>query len=328
MANHETDVSVAERQVYILSLLSSSRTGYTAQELANRLDTLGAGVTKRTILRDIDELSLNYAIEEEERNGKTYFKSGKFSLSGVDLTMEDMLSISFLRAMLSDYQQTQIGQSATEMLDKLTGKMSTLNQKHLEELKQIIAMGDSRAKEMSDVDPEIEASVTDAIDKKCKVKIKYHAWNSNEDSERVIHPFRFLFLDHNLCVEAYCELRKEKRTFRLSRIAAAEVLKDHFELPKEVDTDTRFLYISGDKPVDVKLQFDKETGRYIKEYHKQRADKLTDNDDGVLFEKKTGITTELLRWILQYGAGVKVLEPTELKDLVAEEIRKMADTYK
>ena len=65
------DVSVSQRQIYILSLLSQNPKGYLAEEIRERLHHWDIDVTKRTIQRDIDELSLNYGIGEEERAGKT-----------------------------------------------------------------------------------------------------------------------------------------------------------------------------------------------------------------------------------------------------------------
>ena len=80
MANHEKEISVAERQLYILSLLSQNPIGYTAEEIVEKLKKWEVVLTKRTIQRDIDELSMSYAIEEEERDGRTYFKARKFSV--------------------------------------------------------------------------------------------------------------------------------------------------------------------------------------------------------------------------------------------------------
>ena len=48
------DVSVSQRQIYILSLLSQNPKGYLAEEIRERLHRWDIDVTKRTILRDID----------------------------------------------------------------------------------------------------------------------------------------------------------------------------------------------------------------------------------------------------------------------------------
>ena len=80
MNEGEKGISVSQRQIYILSLLSENPKGYSAEEIRERLHQWDIDVTKRTILRDIDELSLNYGIGEEERSGKTYFYADKYTL--------------------------------------------------------------------------------------------------------------------------------------------------------------------------------------------------------------------------------------------------------
>jgi len=66
------DASQIERQLYILSLLSESRVGYSIDELKKNLDAIGVDVSKKTIERDIDFLSTgNFFVTEEKRNKKT-----------------------------------------------------------------------------------------------------------------------------------------------------------------------------------------------------------------------------------------------------------------
>ena len=93
--------------------------GYTIDELTELLNKWGAGVMKRSISRDIDDLSTSYAIIEEERNNKTYYKANKFNLKNVDLTVSDMLSISFLEQLLKPYQNLTVGQNAAKIIKRI-----------------------------------------------------------------------------------------------------------------------------------------------------------------------------------------------------------------
>lgn len=330
MANHEKEISVAERQIYILSLLSQNPFGYTADEIVEKLKKWDVVLTKRTINRDIDELSMSYAIEEEERNGKTYFLARKFSMSNVDLTMRDLMAISFMQQLVQQYDHTIMGAVAEEMLRKIVENTGNLNQKHLAELEQSIRIIDRNEWKNQDVDPEIEQLITAAIEKQYKIEIQYHSWNSDETTTRVIRPYCITLIDQYLCVEGYCELRKELRTFRLSRIQKVTVLKDSFEIPKEYqkqESENKFIYLGGKYTELLVIQFDAETGRYVKEYEAHRADSLTENEEGVLFEKQTAITSEVVRWILKFGAGAKVLQPQSLVRQIRVEAEKMKELY-
>lgn len=330
MANHEKEISVAERQIYILSLLSQNPIGYTADEIVDKLKKWDVVLTKRTINRDIDELSMSYAIEEEERNGKTYFLARKFSMENVDLTIQDLMAISFMQRLVQQYEHTTMGVAADGMLRKIVANTGNLNRKHIEELSKSIRIVDGNEWKNQDVKPEIEQMITAAIEKQTKIEIQYHSWNSDETTKRVIHPYSITLLDQYLCVEGYCELRNELRTFRLSRIQSVAVLKEHFDIPEEYhkrEQENKFIYLGGKTTETLVIQFDKETGRYVKEYEAHRADLLTENEEGVLFQKQTAITTEVLRWILKFGAGAKVLQPDGLVEQLRKETERMWKQY-
>lgn len=330
MANHEKEISVAERQIYILSLLSQNPIGYTADEIVEKLKKWDVILTKRTINRDIDELSMSYAIEEEERNGKTYFLARKFSMENVDLTIQDLMAISFMQQLVQQYEHTAMGMAAEEMLRKIAANTGNLNRKHMEELSKSIRIVDGNEWKNQDVKPEIEQMITAAIEKQTKIEICYHSWNSDEITRRIIHPFSLTLIDRYLCVEGYCELRREIRTFRLSRIQSITVLKEGFSFPEDYDKkryENQFIYLSGKHAETLLIQFDQETGRYVKEYEAHRADRLTENEAGLLFEKHTAITTEVLRWILKFGAGAKVLQPEGFVEQVRKETEQMWKQY-
>lgn len=331
MANHEKEITVAERQIYILSLLSQNPIGYTADEIVEKLKKWDVVLTKRTINRDIDELSLSYAIEEEERNGKTYFLARKFSMENVDLTIQDLMAISFMRRLAEQYEHTVMGVAAVEMLQKIAANTGNLNRKHIEALSRSIRIADGNEWKNQDVSPEIEQIITAAIEKQTKVEIRYHSWNGDRTTSRVICPYSLILIDQYLCVEGYCELRQELRTFRLSRIQEATVLREQFQIPKdyhEREQKNKFIYLSGKNTEKLVIQFDQETGRYVKEYEAHRADRLTENEEGLLFEKQTAITAEVLRWVLKFGAGARVLQPEEFVEQVRKETEAMWQLYK
>ena len=75
----------------------------------------------------------------------------------------------------------------------------------------------------------------------------------------------------------------------------------------------------------IKLQFGESAGRFVQEYQAHRADHITKNDRGILFEKNTAVTDEVRRWILQFGADVKVIEPEWLAEEIRKEAKKMLE---
>jgi len=317
------DVSVSQRQIYILSLLSENPKGYQAEEIRQRLKSWDIEVSKRTISRDIDELSLNYGICEEERNGKTYFFADKYTLKNVDLTIEDMASLAFAKETLREYAHLHMGKHAISIIDKIVEGSASLNKLQFEKLCGHFKQMGNHAGNHDVVDEKIEKTIQTAIDNKNLLSIEYYSFASDESTKRVIHPYRLMFIDSYLNVEAYCELRKEVRRFRLSRIKKVEVLDAHFTDIKTSDEEV-FLKLAGKEEENLELLFVGDSIRYVKEYEASRAKQLKEDEEGLHFYQKTAIAPDVIRWLRAFGPEVKVIQPQWLSEQLKEEARLIA----
>ena len=314
------DVSVSQRQIYILSLLSENPRGYQAEEIRKRLLDWNVEVSRRSILRDIDELSLNYGIMEEERDGKTYFWADKYTLKNVDLTMEDLASLAFAKKVLENYAHLDMGNHAISFIDKVVESSASLNKMQFEKLGSHFRLN-SVAGSIDDVDRETERIIQNAIDGKNKVEIEYYSFASDEVSKRIIHPYGLILLDSYLCVEGFCELRNEIRRFRLSRIEDIRVLDEHFDEEIIERKGQPFLKLVGDKEEDIELIFFGKSARYIKEYEIGRAKHIEEKEDGLHFLQTAAVTEDVIRWIRSFGPEVDVVSPMWLRDQLIAEVK-------
>ena len=315
------DVSVSQRQIYILSLLSENPKGYQAEEIRQRLKSWDIEVSKRTIVRDIDELSLNYGICEEERGGKTYFYADKYTLKNVDLTIENLASLAFAKEMLREYSHLHMGSQAISFIDKVVESSASLNKLQFEKLCGYFKQSGSKGGGLDMVNPQIEKVIQNAIDNKNMIEITYYSFTSDESTKRVIHPYRMVLMDSYLNVEAYCELRKEVRRFRLSRIRKVEVKDQHFT---EVNNGlaTTFLSLAGKEAEEMELLFTGDSIRYVKEYEASRAKKLVETQEGLYFYQNAAIAPDVIRWIRAFGPEVEVLKPKWLQEQLRAEAKK------
>lgn len=317
------DINKAERQIYILSLLSENPKGFQAEEIQERLKQWDIDVAKRTITRDIDELSVSYAILEEERDGKTYYYADKYTLRNVDFTIEDLASLAFAKAMLLNYRQFGMGMHAVEFIDKIIENSTNLNQHQFDALCAQYKQVNGNHNAVDEVDRDIEQQMNHAIDNRNKVIMDYYSFSSDEYTKRIIHPYRMVLLDNYLNVEAFCELRGEVRRFRLSRMKNVKVSDEHFEYQEMEDKDTdAFLKLTGGEKEELELAFYGESIRYVKEYEKNRAREIKEKDGVLYFYQKTAIAPDVIRWIRGFGADVKVLKPKWLCEQLHEEAKK------
>ena len=290
------EMSVAQRQIYILSLLSENPKGYTVAEISARLKEWNVPVSTKTINRDLDDLSVDYAIHEEERGGKSYFYADKYNLKNVDFTMQDLVSLAFAKEILCEYEHLFMGKNAIQFIDKVVSESAVLNKLQFEALCRQIKFPSNKGGNEDVVDAEIEKSIQNAIENQNKIRIAYYSYSSDECTERIIHPYRLLLLDSYINVEAYCELRKEVRRFRLSRIEELEVLDQHYKNIVDNGGDA-FLALAGTEIEDLELIFTGDSIRYVKEYEKSRARLLSDTEQGLYFYRKTAITADVISWV-------------------------------
>ena len=318
------EMSMTQRQIYILSLLSENPKGYTVEEIRSRLNDWNVTVSARTIKRDMEELSTDYAICEDVRNGKSFFYSDKYTLKNVDLTMQDLVSLAFAKKVLGEYEHLLMGKNAIEFINKVVNNSMDLNQYQFGDLCEQIQMPAMKGGNLDVVSQETEKMIQTAIDNRSKIEIDYYSYASDETTKRVIHPYRLVLLDAYLNVEAYCELRKEIRRFRLSRIESIHVLDEHFEEVKQAQGDT-FLTLAGTVVEDLELMFTGNSIRYVKEYEKTRARLLSDTEEGLYFYRRTAITPDVISWVRGFGPEVKVRKPAWLAEQLRDEARQILE---
>ncbi|MHB8127445.1 MAG: helix-turn-helix transcriptional regulator [Mobilitalea sp.] len=323
------DMAQTERQIFILLLLSENKRGYTINDLHASLEKWDVVVDKKTIMRDIDSLSGICFISEDERSGKTYYTADKFRLRDITFTSPELISFAFLLELLKPYQYMTMGKTSQELIHKLLDNTTNLNREFIKHFTGLVTINTNDY--ISDeVNPEIEDRLQSAIRNKTKVRIIYHSFGGDEDTIRIIHPYELMINDGALSVVGYCELRNDIRDFRVSRIKAITALEDTFTVLEDYflkKARNKFIHLSGNLIEQIIIAFDGKTAKYIQEYESDLADEITTTENGVTFMRNTAVTEELIRWILQFGSGARVLNPAHLKDKIRQELEKSLGFY-
>lgn len=323
------DMAQTERQIFILLLLSENKRGYTINDIHTSLEKWDVIVDKKTIMRDIDSLSGIYFITEDKRNGKTYYTADKFRLSDITFTSPELISLAFMLELLKPYQYMTMGRTSNELIHKLLDNTTNLNREFIKYFTGLVTINTNDY--ISDsLNPETEEKLHDAIQNKRKARIIYRSFGSDEDTIRVIHPYELFINDGALCVVGFCELRNEIRDFRVSRIRALTLLEDTFKIQENYhDSRSRkkFIHLSGNVVEQIIISFDQKTSRYIIEYESDLADEIVHTEEGITFIRNTAVTDELIRWILQFGHGAKVLNPAHLREKIKHELEKSLMQY-
>ncbi len=159
-----------------------------------------------------------------------------------------------------------------------------------------------------------------SIDDNKLLFIRYHDRNG-EISERTIEPHLIVFKQGLWYVFAYCRLRDDFRFFKTGRIEQATILEQSFtrrdlsnmELPLN-------FWHNEQNTVDVTMEIDKSYLSDVEEW--LGIENISQLNGKYVASVKLPFDNGLVSKIMSYGGGIKVLEPTELKD----EIKKCAQT--
>jgi predicted DNA-binding transcriptional regulator YafY len=138
------------------------------------------------------------------------------------------------------------------------------------------------------------------------------------------------YFNHNFYLAGYYKKIDQVIVFAINRM---NKLKLSDKPQHEVDFDSRTYFESGfgiytGEVFQVKLQFFPPTSDYIAERVWHPAQKLTLLEDkSLILEMPANSISEMKKFVLSYGAKVKVLEPEELAELIKYEIKLISEIY-
>jgi proteasome accessory factor B len=326
------DTPQIERQLYILQLLAKNHTGFTSDEIRSKLMRMGIEVSKKTIDRDIDSLSIDFGIYEETRNNKTYYIADKININDIAFDFSELLSLYFIRELLKAYKGIDVGRTAHELVERIIASVPRINKEHINALGDMVKVSLPDVIEEKELNPDILEKIEDGISNFKRIEIKYYSFNKNEITERRVDPYLVDIDEGCYHLIGYCHLRNSIRDFRISRIKDILLTDESFIKPEgfyDKYKQSKFDKLAGSRSTTVKVRFRGYAARYVKEYEKSKADKIVLNPDGTItFIRKAALTDDLSRWILGYGDEAEVLEPAELKEMIKETVENMYRSYK
>lgn len=163
------------------------------------------------------------------------------------------------------------------------------------------------------------AIIRTVINKHQKLKISYVSNNANLTT-RIIAPLTLKLLNGSWYVDAYCDMRKELRVFKVTRMQDIEVIAVVF--------DASNLVLDSHSTVaeqEITLQFTKQTlGKLYDFYPKERI-QIYDSHILVTFTHPTN--QNLIPFLLMFGNQVKVCKPNDLKQQHQKSIIAMQSIY-
>ncbi|NHN35492.1 WYL domain-containing protein [Paenibacillus sp. S3N08] len=146
--------------------------------------------------------------------------------------------------------------------------------------------------------------------------------------ERAVEPIGLAWKGSAWYLYAYCRLRKDSRTFKLSRIRKLRVDMEVFPRRKErlVDLDAKWGRWKMRSYITMVLRFHPRVRVRVEEYF--GPEQMTVEEDGsLLVRSEHPIDTWLYGLLLSYGPDVRVLEPELLAEEISGQAGRVAELY-
>ncbi len=281
----------------------------TAKELAEHFE-----VSKRTILRDIDTLSM--------AGIPIYTSQGK----GGGISILDHFVLN--KSAISDEEQNQIllalqSLASTQCVDtsRLLSKLSTLFHKTDTSW---IEVDFSR---WGNIEPDKERFeiLKQAILKKQALIFTYSS-SYGEITNRTVYPLKLVFKSKAWYLQAYCLLKKDYRIFKISRMLSVTVTANCFAGQEFILPPIEPENLTSPDLVPLELRFAPYAAYRV--YDEFDLKKVAKNEDGSLTVKIALPNDDwLYNFLLSFGTAVKVVEPANVRDILLAQAKEIIKFY-
>jgi proteasome accessory factor B len=305
------------RLLKLIGLLQAGK-GYNSDALAE-----DCRACRRTVFRDLALLrasGLPLAFDEADQR---YRLAAVAYLPPMDFTAEEALAMIVLCHELGNGHALPFLGPARSAAVKLE---SNLPQKLREQLRGVVGAIEIHAPPASPLAGQdaVYRQLLAAIAQRCCVRIDYHSLSERQNICTRLSPYRLLFSRRSWYVIGRSSLHRGTRTFNVARIGRIEVLSDHYHVPRgfSIERHLRNAWHLIPEPGpdhEVLVRFSPMVAQNVAEVAWHKTQRIALRDDGTLdFRVTVSGLNEISWWILGYADQAEVLEPAELRRLVAQ----------
>jgi proteasome accessory factor C len=318
-----------DRITQLHAVLRARRTAISLADLKNRLEC-----SKATLLRAINTLRDHLGaplIFDKDANGYRYQDAKglpKFELPGLWFTANELQALVVLQRLLGDIG----GGLLEEHLGPLTQRLNDLTRHRRLNLGHVAARLRFPAMAARPTGRAFQLAASATLQRK-KLRLKYHARGSDQQTERTVSPQRLIHYREAWYLDGWDEGKQDHRSFSVDRILEATILDEPAKDIPEAELDdhyaTSYGIFSGKPDKVAVLHFTPARARWVaaEQWHPNQEHKYLDD---ATYELRIPYRDhrELVLDILRHGSQVKVVEPTELADQVQSEIKQALARYK
>jgi predicted DNA-binding transcriptional regulator YafY len=287
-------------------------------------------ISLKTAQRDIEFMRdrLNCPLVYDKSRKGYFYESDTFSLPLIYLSSEELSSLLIARKFLQDISERYIGEEISSVVQKITAIL----QKHMADGNTIDDALSFQLIEYSPTPEEVFKSVLEGCLKRRALMFTYSSPAYDKATMRTADPYHLLNYMGTWHLIAYCHMRKDIRNFVFNRMNNLTILDQPFTIPGSFNIkehlQSAFGIYKGKSIREVTLRFSPLKSRWIAGQIWHKDQKGTFLKDGSLeLSFPVASFAEISMEILKHGAGVQVIKPNVLREIIKEEAKKIAKIY-
>lgn len=291
----------------------------------------GCGI--RTAYRDFDALRDDWhtPMEFSRADGSFRLTEPTVPLSPIVLSEGELVALYFAEKVLQQYRGTPWEKDLAAAFRKIQTLLPDKVQVVPDRLQSFLSLDLGPLPQGGD--PEVFREVARGVTMGRRVNIRYRSLSSDATTDRTVDPYRIFNLRGAWYLAAWDKRRHAVRDFALHRIRRVTVLDETFTPEPSFSFKkymaNAFSIEKGGRLANVAIRFAPRQARWIRERPWHRSARIQDRiDGGCVLRMRVKLTSELKRWILQFGEEAEVLAPQGLRDGVAAELALALDYYR
>lgn len=325
-----------KRHFDILKMLSKDRALKTI-DVHQKLEALGHSISKRTVERDLQSLSLTYPIVTDEKDNALWWRYAQGVAINLFPGLSEAEAVSFI--MLKQFAEQLLPESLAQDLEP-----------YFQEAKRTLSSGITKSAIRSwpdkirtvpanqplmtpHVPHEVQKEVHAGLLRDHQLRVHYQAQGKPEPKEYVVNLLGLVEHGAAQYLVVNFEGHEAERIIALHRIHIAEMLPTKTNKPKEFDLDAYIASgafgFSGDAPaIEVVLRFYNGAGFHLKETPLSADQQVNEIDERTL--EVTAMVRDNRRfrwWLLGFGADVEVISPSVLRNATKDQIEALYTMY-
>ncbi len=284
-------------------------------------------VNPRTIRRDLtymrDQLHAPIAFDRDRR-GYCYSEP-TYRLPFFQLTHGELVSLFLAEQMMRQFRGTPFEPDIKSAIEKLGQMLPDKVAVRLDTVADFLSVLPATACEYN---PKWFLALATASACRQRVALRYWSASRNETTHRQFDPYELALVDDGWYAVGHCHLRVAIRMFAIQRVQSIRDTGETFERPADFRIDDylkgSFRAVRGDGDYEVVLRFKPEVARRFGEKRWHASQVLETQRDGSLIARMhLSSLVEIKRWVMWWGLDCEVLEPKELREMVAREVQEM-----